>query len=117
MDPDSLAEAKEQGATDPDLLKAVYCYRESPYRHPNSSIRLLFRSNAYLIGFDAFNLVPELLTQPLQVIVAGGRGATGQYEDGERLFILSPATEKYSSSLKCRPLRYALCPRLCGSGH
>ena len=92
--PDSLVEAKEQGATDPDLLQAVYFYRESPYRHPNSPNRLLFRSNAYLIGFDAFNLVPELLTQPLQVIVAGRRGATGQYEDGEHLFALSPAADK-----------------------
>ncbi|WP_245274277.1 alpha/beta hydrolase [Rhizobium leguminosarum] len=64
--PDSLAEAKEQGTTDPDLLQAAYFYRESPHRHPNSPNRLLFKSNAYLLGFDAFNLVPELLTQPLQ---------------------------------------------------
>jgi fermentation-respiration switch protein FrsA (DUF1100 family) len=38
--------------------------------------------------------VPELLTQPLQVIVGGKRGNTGQYEAGQWLFELSPAAEK-----------------------
>lgn len=61
---------------------------------PNSSNRLLFTSYAGLLGFEAFNLVPELLTQPLQVVVGGRRGNTGQYEAGHKLFNLSPAAEK-----------------------
>lgn len=92
--PDSLAEARAKGFEDPALLEAVTFYRETEYRHPNSTNRLLFSSNAYLLGFDAFHLVPELLTQPLQVIVGGRRGSTGQYEAGERLYGLSPAVEK-----------------------
>lgn len=92
--PDSLAEAAANGVSDPDTLEAVTFYRESPYRHPNSTNRLLFRSHAYILGFDAFDLVPELLTQPLQVNVGGRRGATGQYENGQRLFELSPSREK-----------------------
>lgn len=92
--PDSLKEAEAASATDPDLLEAAAFYRESGYRHPNSTNRLLFVSYANLLGFDAFNLVPELLFQPLQVIVGGRRGTTGQYEAGQRLFDLSPADNK-----------------------
>lgn len=92
--PDSLKDAEAAGATDPDLLAAVTFYRETRYRHPNSTNRLLFVSYGNLLGFDAFNLVRELLIQPLQVIVGGRRGATGQYEAGQRLFDLSPVDEK-----------------------
>jgi fermentation-respiration switch protein FrsA (DUF1100 family) len=92
--PDSLKDAEAAGATDPDLLEAVTFYRGSGYRHPNSTNRLLFVSYANLLGFDAFNLIPDLLLQPLQVIVGGRRGATGQYEAGQRLFDLSPVREK-----------------------
>jgi uncharacterized protein len=80
--------------TDREVLAAVEFYRESSYRHPNSTNRLLFRSYGHLLTFDAFHLVPELLTQPLQVIVGGRRGNTGQYEAGHRLFELSPAADK-----------------------
>ncbi|MCA8864578.1 MULTISPECIES: alpha/beta hydrolase [unclassified Halomonas] len=92
--PDSMKVAEAVGITDPELLEAVTFYRESRFRHPNASNRLLFTSYIHLLGFDAFNLVPELLTQPLQVIVGGRRGNTGQYENGKSLFDLSPATEK-----------------------
>ncbi len=92
--PDSLKEAEAAGIKDPELLEAVKFYRESQYRHPNSTNRLLYSSYAELLNFDAFHLVPELLTQPLQVIVGGKRGNTGQYEAGKQLFELSPAAEK-----------------------
>ncbi|MDQ1080260.1 alpha/beta hydrolase [Pseudoroseomonas cervicalis] len=92
--PDSLAEAQAAGLTDRDLLDAIAFYRESPYRHPNSTNRLAFRSHGHILGFDAYSLVPELLTLPLQIIVGGRRGTTGQYEAGEKLFALSPAAEK-----------------------
>lgn len=93
--PDSLAEAKSAGVDDIDLLDAVAFYRESPYRHPRSTNRLLFRSFGLMLGFDAFNLVPELLTQPLQVIVAGRRGETGSYDDGKKLFELAPGPKDF----------------------
>lgn len=92
--PDSLEEARTAGIQDPELLDAVTFYRESRYRHPSSTNRLLFSSYAQLLGFSAFHLVPELLTQPLQVVVGGRRGNTGQYEAGERLYGLSPTAEK-----------------------
>lgn len=92
--PDSLREAKAAGITDREVLEAVAYYRESEHHHPRSTNRLLFTSNGQLLAFDAFSLVPELLIQPLQVIVAGRRGTTGQYEAGARLFGLSPAKDK-----------------------
>ncbi|MET0904513.1 MAG: alpha/beta hydrolase [Tardiphaga sp.] len=92
--PDSLAAAREAGITDQEVLEAIEFYRESPYRHPNSTNRLLFTSYSQILAFDAFGLVPDLLVQPLQVIVGGRRGNTGQYEAGHLLFDLSPASDK-----------------------
>ena len=92
--PDSLQDAEAAGIEDPEVLDAVRFYRESRYRHPRSTNRLLFSSYTKLLSFDAFHLVPELLTQPLQVVGGGKRGRTGQYEVGHRLFWLSPAAEK-----------------------
>ncbi len=84
--PDTLEAAEAAGITDPDVLDAVRFYRTPPWRHANSTNRLYFRSFGALLGFDAFHLVPELLTQPLQVIVGGRIGMTGSYEDGKTLF-------------------------------
>ncbi|MGW3957379.1 hypothetical protein ACWEKM_42345 [Streptomyces sp. NPDC004752] len=39
-----------------------------------------------MIAFDAFHLVEELLTQPLQVIVGNRVGSFGSYRDGYELF-------------------------------
>lgn len=93
--PDNLKNAEEAGITDPDVLEAVKFYRESQYRHPNSTNRLLFVSYGNILSFDAFGLVSDLLVQPLQVIVGGRRGTTGQYEAGERLYERSPSSEKH----------------------
>ncbi len=92
--PDSLAAAAEAGITDHEVLEAIRFYRESAHRHPRSTNRLLFRSYSHLLAFDAFHLVPQLLVQPLQVIVGGKPGSTGQYAAGQRLFDLSPARHK-----------------------
>ena len=83
--PDTL-EAAEEAGVDRDTLEAVRYYRTSRGHDVNSTNRLLFRSNASLLGFDAFHLVPELLTQPLQVIVGGRLGSTFSYEDGKTLW-------------------------------
>lgn len=41
---------------------------------------LAFVSYGNLLGIDIYDLVPNLLTQLLQVIAVGRRGDTGQYE-------------------------------------
>jgi fermentation-respiration switch protein FrsA (DUF1100 family) len=85
--PDTLDDATAAGIDDIDTLQAIRYYRTPRGQHPNSTIR---RSDALLMGYDAFHLVDQLLTQPLQVIVAGRRGSTGQYEAGIRLWELAP---------------------------
>lgn len=92
--PDSLEEAEKAGLTDPAIVGAVRFYRESQFRNDSSTNRLYFRSLGLIIGFDAFHLVPELLTQPLQVIVARCSGSTGSFEDGQTLFNLAPNPDK-----------------------
>jgi uncharacterized protein len=92
--PDTLDAAEAAGITDAELLEAIYFYRESEYRHPNSTNRLLFESYAYILKFDPYHMVPQFLTQPLQVVVGGRRGETKQFEEGARLFALSPAEHK-----------------------
>ena len=84
--PDTLDAAKEAGIDDPDTLDAITFYRTPRGYNVNSTNRLLFRSNASLLGFDAFHLVPELLTQPLQVVVGGRLGTTFSYSDGKTLW-------------------------------
>ncbi|WP_226366856.1 alpha/beta hydrolase [Pseudonocardia sp. ICBG162] len=91
--PDSAEDAAAAGLTDVDALQAVTYYRTPRGHHERSTNRRLRRSDSLLIGFDAFHLADRLLTQPLQVVVAGRRGSTGQYEDGERLRRLAPNAE------------------------
>jgi fermentation-respiration switch protein FrsA (DUF1100 family) len=93
--PDSLKAAEAASITDRDVLDAVAFYRESRWRHENSTNRVYFASFDHILGFDAFHLVPDLLTQPLQVIVGGRRGITGSFEDGERLFALARTTKDF----------------------
>lgn len=84
--PDTLEEAKAAGITDPDTLEAVDYYRTPRSYSPYSTNRRLFRGDALVMGFDAFHLAGELLTQPLQVIVAGRLGTTFSFGDGKELW-------------------------------
>lgn len=93
--PDSLQDAHAAGVTDTDTLQAVEFYRESQWKHPHSTNRLYFASFGSILGFDAYHLVPQLLTQPLQVIVGGRRGTTFQYEAGEELYRLAPREKDF----------------------
>ena len=83
--PDSVANAKAAGITDRDTLEAVEFYSEHRPSKTRTN-RLNLRSAAPLLGFDAFHLVGELLTQPVQVIVGSRLGNTFSYGDGKELF-------------------------------
>ena len=89
-----MDETKAAGIVDPDSLDAVAFYTE---RRPakTRTDRLLFTSNGLLLGFDAFHLVGELLTQPIQVIVGGRLGATFSFEDGKTLFERAPTRKNF----------------------
>jgi hypothetical protein len=42
------------------------------------------------MGYDAFHLVDQLVTQPLQVVLAGREGVTGSYQAGQTLWQMAP---------------------------
>ncbi len=88
--PDTLADAATAGLTDLDTTQAITYYRTERGQNEHSTNRRLSRSDSLLLGFDAYHLADQLLTQPLQVIIAGRRGNTGQYESGMRLWNLAP---------------------------
>jgi len=89
---DSMEEARAAGEADPDTLDAVAFYTERRPAETRTN-RLLASSNGLLLGFDAFHLVGELLTQPLQVVVGGRLGTTFSHEDGRMLFERAPGGE------------------------
>jgi len=88
--PDTLEDAAALGITDVDTLQAIEFYRLPPAYNEHSTNRRLSRSDPLLLGYDAFPLVDQLLSQPLQVIVAGRRGSTDQYETGMALWDMAP---------------------------
>lgn len=91
--PETVEAAKKAGV-DVDTLDAVDFYRTPRGFSEYSTNRLLFRSNSLLLGFDAFHLVEELLTQPIQIIVGGRLGSTGSYADGKQLWERARNKEK-----------------------
>jgi uncharacterized protein len=82
----SPAEAEQAGIADPTLLNAIDYYATPRGHHERRTNKRLFVSDALLIGFDGFNLVEELLVQPLQVIVGGKLGTTFSHEAGRGLW-------------------------------
>ncbi|MGA5837459.1 alpha/beta hydrolase [Streptomyces pseudogriseolus] len=88
--PDTLEDAAAAGLTDIDTLQAVTYYRTERGRNEHSTNRRLARGDSLLLGYDAFHLADRLMTQPLQVILAGRIGNTGSYDAGMRLWKLAP---------------------------
>ncbi|MFJ7371127.1 alpha/beta hydrolase [Lysinibacillus sp. NPDC098008] len=84
--PKSQAEREQAGITDIDIKEAIDYYTTPRGQSPNSPNKLNFTSMASVIAFDAFHLVGELLTQPLQIIVGDVQGAFGSYKDGHELY-------------------------------
>jgi fermentation-respiration switch protein FrsA (DUF1100 family) len=88
--PDTLEDAAAIGFTDIDTTQAITYYRTPRGGNEHSTNRRLSRSDSLILGYDAYHLVDQLLTQPLQVIIAGRKGNTGQYESGMKLWGLAP---------------------------
>ncbi|WP_329378828.1 alpha/beta hydrolase [Streptomyces sp. NBC_01716] len=88
--PDTLEEATAAGLTDIDTTQALTYYRTERGRNEHSTNRRLSRGDSLLLGYDAYHLVDQLMTQPLQVILAGRIGNTGSYESGMELWKLAP---------------------------
>ncbi|WP_329139292.1 alpha/beta hydrolase [Streptomyces sp. NBC_00670] len=84
--PDDPQDLVTAGVTDIDLIEAVDYYLTPRGRHERSVNRLAHRSIAPMLAFDAFHLVEELLTQPLQIVVGDRTGSFGSRRDGQELF-------------------------------
>ncbi|WP_285104498.1 alpha/beta hydrolase [Promicromonospora sp. MEB111] len=88
--PDTLEDAAAAGVTDLDTTQAITYYRTERGGSEHATNRRLSRGDALLLGYDAFHLVDQLMTQPLQVVLAGRIGNTGSYESGMQLWKLAP---------------------------
>jgi uncharacterized protein len=88
--PDTLEEAAAAGLTDVDLLQAITYYRTGRGGNEHSTNRRLSRGDALLLGFDPFHLVDQLITQPLQLVLAEHLAGTGFDASAERLWNLAP---------------------------
>nr|WP_221379889.1 alpha/beta hydrolase [Actinoplanes polyasparticus] len=88
--PDTMAEAEAAGISDIDLLQAIRYYRTDRGINEHSTNRRLSRGDTLLLGYDAFHLVDQLMTQPLLLILAENLEGTGFDTAGERLWKLAP---------------------------
>ncbi|MGE0808068.1 MAG: alpha/beta hydrolase [Burkholderiaceae bacterium] len=84
--PDSPAERDKAGITDVDVVQAVDYYRTPRGQNACAPNKLRFTSLGSVIAFDAFHLVEQLLTQPIQIIVGSVAGAFGSLKDGQELY-------------------------------
>lgn len=84
--PNTPEEREKQGITDIDVVEAVEYYRTPRGQYPTACNKLRFVSMASVLAFDAFHLVEQLLTQPLQIVVGSKQGGFGSYQDGHELF-------------------------------
>ncbi|RDD87550.1 alpha/beta hydrolase [Streptomyces parvulus] len=87
--PETLADATAAGLTDIDTTQAVTYYRTERGGNEHSTNRRLLRGDSLLLGYDAFHLADQLMTQPLQIVLAGRVGNTGSYDTGMRLWKLA----------------------------
>ncbi|WP_338631417.1 alpha/beta hydrolase [Clostridium baratii] len=92
--PRNQEERQQAGITDVDIIEAVDYYTTSRGQSPNSPNKLNFTSLGSVIGFDAFHLADELLTQPLQIIVGSVQGVFGSYRDGHELYNKAASKKK-----------------------
>ena len=75
--PDSVEEREKAGMNDVDLVEAVDYYRTPRGQNECSPNKLRFTSLVSVLAFDAFNLVEDLLTQPIQIVTGDVPGQFG----------------------------------------
>lgn len=93
--PRSKTELDAAGITDVDVVEAVDYYTTQRGQKPGSPNKLNVVSTGAAFSWDAFHLVDQLLTQPLQVIIGGGQpGGFGSYRDGFELFDKARSAKK-----------------------
>ncbi|MFD5752198.1 hypothetical protein [Streptomyces sp. NPDC127033] len=81
----NMEDATAAGLTGIDTTRAITYYRTERGGNEHSTNRRHSRGDSLLLGYDAFHLVDQLLTRPLQVVLAGHIGNTCSYEAGMQL--------------------------------
>jgi len=84
--PNSQEEREQAGIEDVDIKQAVDYYRTPRGQNECAPNKLRFTSLANVLAFDAFNLVEELLTQPIQIVTGDVTGQFGSAQEGKDLF-------------------------------
>lgn len=86
--PNSTRERDAAGITQAnvDVFQAVEYYRTPRGQNACAPNQLRFTSLGAVIAFDAFHLVEELLTQPIQIVTGSMPGAFGSMRDGQELY-------------------------------
>ncbi|MET9327661.1 alpha/beta hydrolase [Tsukamurella sp. NPDC003166] len=92
--PESPAKAAELGITEIDTAEATEYYRSDRGRAEHGVNRALFSHQNVAVGWDAFNRVEKLLTQPLCIVVGDKPGAFGAYRDGYELLRRAASKDK-----------------------
>ncbi|MFD5188166.1 alpha/beta hydrolase [Streptomyces sp. NPDC058357] len=92
--PSSPEKAAELGITGLDVVEATKYYRTPRGQQPNGVTRSLLSHMGPAVGYDAFHLADQLLTQPLQIVVGGVPGEFGSYRDGFDLFHRARSQQK-----------------------
>lgn len=80
--PASVEIAQKNGITDIDVLEATEYYKTPRGQKPNGATSAMFSRLGVAIGWDAFFMAEELLTQPILVVIGEKPGAFGAYRDG-----------------------------------
>ncbi|MBT2657916.1 alpha/beta hydrolase [Bacillus sp. ISL-18] len=92
--PNSQEEREKAGITDIDITEAVDYYTTPRGQSPNSPNKLKFTSIGSVMAFDAFHLVEEFLTQPLQIVIGTVQGGFGSIKDGQELYTRAASVKK-----------------------
>lgn len=105
--PERLADIDENT---PTMLREGYDYYRTPHgQHPNSKGRFLLTSLDKMLAFSTFNLIPNLLTQPM-LLIAGSNADAKTYR--ERAHVLSDGQRNSSSSKVPPTLPYTTFPHM-----
>ncbi|WP_440893355.1 alpha/beta hydrolase [Aeromonas dhakensis] len=92
--PASVAEGKQAGLTDIDVLEATDYYKSDRGQQPNGATSGLFSFNSAAFGWDAFTQAEVLLTQPLLVVIGDKPGGFGAYRDGMEIYGRAASKDK-----------------------
>lgn len=86
--------AAEQGITEIDVSEATEYYRTPRGEKPGGATSSLFSHQATAVGWDAFNRLEVLLTQPTIIVIGDKPGAFGAYRDGMEAYRRAASKDK-----------------------